>query len=236
MKPYFQTLSPEELEGYELDQLLALGFYRMHQTIFTVSHIEHGELYRVHWLRYAVEHLKHRAAHRRIRSRAKNFTHTIEDAITILPEHKNLHARYRSSIDFDGAFSIEECLFGEVDEGSSIYKTKCISVFDDGQLIAAGYFDLGDSAAASILHFFDPQYGRYSLGKYLILLTADYLREHHYEFYYPGYVVQGLPKMDYKLFLGREEAHYFDPEDATWKKFDERILMRDPSEGNQRVS
>ena len=147
MKPYFQTLSPEELEGYELDQLLALGFYRMHQTIFTVSHIEHGELYRVHWLRYAVGHLKHRAAHRRIRSRAKNFTHTIEDAITILPEHKNLHARYRASIDFDCAFSIEECLFGEDDEGSSIYKTKCISVFDDGRLIAAGYLDLGDSAA-----------------------------------------------------------------------------------------
>ena len=233
MKPYFQTLSPEELEGYELDQLLALGFYRMHQTIFTVSHIEHGELYRVHWLRYSVGHLKHRAAHRRIRSRAKNFTHTIEEATSILPEHKQLHARYRASIHFDGAISIEDCLFGERGEGSSIYTTKCISIFDNAQLIAAGYFDVGTTSAASVLHFFDPQYARFSLGKYLILLTIDYLKDQGYEFYYPGYVVQGLPKMDYKLFLGKEVAEYFDPETVTWKKFDERILVKEEQEGRK---
>ena len=236
MEPYFQRLNPEVLEGYELDQLLALGFYRMHQTVFTVSHIEQNDLYRVHWLRYHVHAITDLAAHRRIRSRVKNFSHTIEDATAISAAHKQLHARYRASIDFDGAISIEECLFGNREEDKSIYHTKCISVFDGDQLIAAGYFDLGDTAAASILHFFDPQYARYSLGKYLILLTIEYLKDQGYEYYYPGYVVEGLPKMDYKLFLGKEEAEYFDPEAVAWLKFDENILIRPPSVDNQLFS
>ena len=109
-------------------------------------------------------------------------------------------------------------------------------VYDGDQLIAAGYFDLGDTAAASILHFFDPQYARYSLGKYLILLTIEYLKDQGYEYYYPGYVVEGLPKMDYKLFLGKEEAEYFDPEAVAWLKFDDNILIRPPSADNQLFS
>jgi arginine-tRNA-protein transferase len=229
VEPYFQCFSPKGLAGDELDQLLALGFYRMHQSVFTVSHIEQGDLFRVHWLRYAVRAMEDRPTHRRIRSRVRNLTYTIEEAVTVPSAHQQLHARYRASIDFDGANSIDECLFGERKEGQSIYNTKCISVFDGDQLVAAGYFDLGDSAAASILHFFDPQYARYSLGKFLILLTIEYLNDQGYEYYYPGYVVEGLPKMDYKLFLGREQAEYFDPETVSWKKFDERILVRPPA-------
>lgn len=233
MKPYFQSLSPDVLEGYELDQLLALGFYRMHQTIFTVSHIEHGELFRVHWLRYKVSEILERATHKRIITRAKNFRHTIEDALIISNEHKQLHARYRASIDFDGAMSIEDCLFGERGEGLSIYNTKCVSVWEGDQLIASGYFDLGETTAASIINFFDPLYARFSLGKYLILLTIDYLKDQGFEHYYPGYVVEGLSKMDYKLFLGREVAEYFDPEMTSWKKFNESILARKPTEGEE---
>jgi arginine-tRNA-protein transferase len=83
---------------------------------------------------------------------------------------------------------------------------------------------VGAKTAASILHFYDPTYGKYSLGKYLILLTLDYLKSQHYEFYYPGYVVEGLNKMNYKLFLGKEYAEYFDPETISWKPFQDSIL------------
>ena len=233
MKPYFQSLSPNALEGYELDQLLALGFYRMHQTIFTVSHIEQGELFRVHWLRYKVSEISQRATHKRIITRAKDFRYTIDDALIISNEHKQLHSRYRASINFDGASSIENCLFGERGEGLSIYNTKCVSIWDRDKLIASSYFDVGETAAASIINFFDPLYAKFSLGKYLMLLTIDCLKDQGYEYYYPGYVVEGLSKMDYKLFLGREVADYFDPEMASWKKFDESILVRKPTEGEE---
>jgi leucyl-tRNA---protein transferase len=230
LKPYSYSLSPEEISGSDLDELLALGWYRMHQTIFTSSHVGLYEIYRVHWLRYALSEIRDHASHRRIRNRNKNFRFIIEDFTVLYADHVDLHKRYRSSIDFDGAWSIEDCLFGEEGTDKNIYNTKCISVFDQDKLIAGGYFDVGDKAAASILHFFDPLYKSNSLGKYLILLTIDYLKLNRYEFYYPGYVVEGLSKMNYKLFLGKEAAQYFDPETVTWKYFEESILVKPQSD------
>ncbi len=227
MKPYYYSVSPDSIAGNELDQLLALGWYRMHQFLFTCSHIGMEEPHRVHWLRYAISEITNHTSHRSIRKRNKNFHFTIENFTALRDDHIELHRRYRSSIDFEGALSIEDCLFGEGISGN-IFNTKCISVFDHETLIAGGYFDLGDKASASILHFFDPQYRKYSLGKYLILLTIDYLKLHDFDFYYPGYVVEDVAKMNYKLFLGQAEAQYFDPFTITWKYFDAYIL------GNQK--
>ena len=226
MTHYYNSFRPEELTGSDLDKLLALGWYRMHQTIFTTSHVGLEEVYRVHWLRYSLNEIQSHASHRKIRKRNKEVHFTIEDFTFIRPDHVELHQRYYDSIEFEGAMSIEECLFGEERVSGNIYTTKCISVFEGNQLIAGGYFDVGDYAAASILHFFDPLYKRNSLGKFLILLTIDYLKLNGYKFYYPGYVVEGNPKMNYKLFLGKEEAQYFDPETVTWKYFQEGILVR----------
>lgn len=227
MKPYYYRVDPDTLSGTDLDELLALGWYRMHQSVFTCSHIGLEESHRVHWLRYAVDEITDRPSHRRIRSRNRDFTVTIEDFTFIDLPHQELHQKYRAQIDFDGAWSIEECLFGE-SELPSVFNTKCISVYDQNRLIAAGYFDVGEKTAASILHFFDPDYSRFSLGKYLILITMDYLKANHYHYYYPGYLVQDVPKMNYKLFLGQALAQYFDPLTATWKYFVESILVNSP--------
>jgi leucyl-tRNA---protein transferase len=223
--PYYHSLSPDAISGSELDFLLAHGWYRMHQSIFTSSHLHLEESYRVHWLRYPLTEIKNRPSHKRIRNRAKAFRYSIEDLVTIRPDHEALYATYRQSIDFDGAYSIHHSLFGEEDITKNLYKTKCISVYDQDSLIAGGYFDVGATSAASILHFFDPLYKDYSLGKYLILLTADFLKSSGYEYYYPGYVVAGKDKMNYKLFIGKEATQYFDPETISWKYFQENILL-----------
>jgi leucyl-tRNA---protein transferase len=227
---YHDSFSPESLSGAELDHFLELGWYRMHQSLFTTSHVDLNDLYRVHWLRYAIPSIHTHRSHTRLRNRNKNFMFTIEDFSTVRTDHQELHSRYRASIDFDGALSIRECLFSSSSTDQSIFKTKCLSVFDGDKLIAGSYFDLGQHTAASILNFYDPLYAKHSLGKYMILLTIDFLRDNHYHFYYPGYVVEGLSKMDYKLFLGREVATYFDPITITWKNFDDQILVRQSQE------
>jgi len=59
------------------------------------------------------------------------------------------------------------------------------------------------------------------------LFTISHLAE-EFELYYPGYVVAGRPKMDYKLFLGREFAEYFNPQNGLWSPFNSSILLEDP--------
>lgn len=232
MIAYHEILIPDSLSGAELDQRLAMGWYRMHQTIFTTTHLAYEEFYRVHWLRYRVPEISDRTTHRRIRNRNKGFTVTIEDVTYIRADHEELYARYRASINFDGAMSIQQSLIGEEGVYKSIFSTKCISVYDRDKLVAGGYFDLGDDSSASILHFFDPEYKRNSLGKYLMLLTTDYLKAYGYEFYYPGYVLSGNPKMNYKLFIGKEAVEYWDAETSGWRRFKDGILL--PEELSER--
>jgi arginine-tRNA-protein transferase len=227
LTPYYDSILPQSITPAGLDHALALGWYRMHQGIFTCSHVNLGNLYRVHWLRYRLHDIQEKASHRRIRKINQPFTFSIEDfkPPAIRPDHMELHQCYRAFIDFDGANSITESLLGDDFDGSNIFNTKCISVFDRGKLIAGGYFDIGLQAGTSILHFYDPAYSRFSLGKFLILITLDYLKTQGHTLYYPGYVIQGFSKMNYKLFLGKKAAQYFEPEAMAWKHFKEEILI-----------
>lgn len=204
---------------------LSLGWYRMHQHIFTCSHLLLEIPHVVHWLRYPLAEIKNHTSHKRIRKRCKAFRYNIETFNGTSDTYEAIYTSYRQSINFDGADSIHQCLFGETDANQNIFKTKCISVFDGEKLVAGGYFDVGENSGTSILHFFDPYYKNYSLGKYLMLLTVDYLLSTGYTFYYPGYLVAGNPKMNYKLFIGKEATQYFDSETANWLYFKENILV-----------
>lgn len=235
MIAYHNTLAPDSLSRSELDRYLALGWYRMHQTIFTTTHLIHDECQRVHWLRFPLAALTDRPAHRRIKKLNGPFTVTIEDLVQIPMDHEELYKRYRESINFNGALSIHDSLFGEEDAPRNIFATQCISVHDGEKLIAGGYFDLGQRAGTSILHFFDPRYKRFSPGKYLVLLTLDFLKTGGYEYYYPGYVVAGNPKMDYKLFVGKAAAQYFDTEQQNWRAFQEAILISEQYGDHERL-
>ena len=88
-----------------------------------------------------------------------------------------------------------------------------------------GLFDNGEESATSILHFYDHGYSRHSLGRYLMLLTVDWLREHGFRYYYPGYITSGDKRFDYKLFLGQDHACCYDHGRKTWVPFSEDILQ-----------
>jgi len=222
VEPYFEIRYPATLSGAELDELLALGWFRMHQAIFTTSHVQREDnLLPVHWLRYPIHDLRPHRSHQRLRARNKGFRVEVEELQDVPVDHELLFARYRASIEFDGAASVTSWLWDDEPARHSIYRTWLLSVYDREQLIAGGCFDIGRQAAASILHYFDPIYARHSPGRYLMLLTLDYLRTTEVQYYYPGYVVEGDTKMNYKLFLGFEAAQYFDPSQAAWRSLQE---------------
>ena len=146
---------------------------------------------------------------------------------TISAAEEILYGAYRASIDFDGYPTLQDALFGRSAD-TSIYNSQSISVYDGEKLIAFGILDLGEKSASSQIHCYDPAYASYSLGKYLILLTLDHLKSLGHDWYYPGYVFAGNPKMNYKLFAGKEAAEYFDPETGEWQAFVEELLDDEP--------
>ncbi len=200
------------MRGVLFDTYLSRGWYPMHQSIFTITHFLDEEallLRKVWWLRFDTLSLPDRTSHRRLRSKNSHFEVSLQIPFQHTPEVAALYSRYQSGIDFHGYESVEAATFPE--GRNNIYDSRAWFIRKDDQLVACGIFHVGENACASILHFYDHSFSRFSLGRYMVLLTFDFCREQGIRWYYPGYVMAGVPKFDYKLFLGREHAQTFQP-------------------------
>lgn len=205
---------PETLKAEELDILLSKGWYRMGQGIFTTNYLQKSDLaYRVFWLRYHLKKVHFGKSQQKIKSINKGFTSTIK-TLELTDELEALYTKYKSAISFDAAASVQYWLF--MDQTKNVYNTRMIEVRDENKLIAAGIFDVGCNSMAGIMNFYDPDYKKYSLGKYLILLKIEEAIASGMHWYYPGYIVSGYPKFDYKLFADKNAAELFIPELMAW--------------------
>ena len=227
MKMINTSLYPESLLPEEFDNYLSQGWYRMYQYIFSVSHLLNYntfEVDRVWWLRYPIHAIQSHRSHRKISKKNSNFEVRVEKFVSITAEDEDLYKLYFESIDFEGYYNLNTCLFDNK-EDIGLFNTWSISVYDNGRLIAKALIDLGEKAVMAKVNFYDPAYAAYSPSKFLILKTIDFMREYGYEFYYPGYLVIDRPKFLYKLFLGKESAQYYHPDTKTWKPYCDSVLL-----------
>jgi len=226
---YYEVLKPIDCRGDIFDILLSLGWYPMGQSVFTTSHLfreEDSSPKEVFWLRFPVPSIDNKASHRRIRNRNREFSLEFANPFSHREELDHLYRKYLDSVNFEGYESIEKATFGGSE--SNIYNSKAIILRDGERPISCGIFHEGETSVASVLHFYDPDYRGVSPGKYLILKTLDYCRERGFQWYYPGYIIRGNPKMDYKLFLGPDKAQYYspypDPLSGSWLSFTPDLL------------
>lgn len=211
---YYKIHYPESMPGALLDEYLAKGWYRMQQTIFTTDIIIKNELViPVFWIRLALKRYQANKSSKKIRELNSGFTVSFNSG-GITAEAEELYQLYRSSVNFEISETITDYLVGEAI--SSIYNTKCVEIRDGGQLIAAGFFDEGDTALAGILNIYHPNYKHKSLGKYLMLLKIDYALQHNKQFYYPGYISTAISKFDYKLFPDKESTEVYISSNGQW--------------------
>ena len=231
MKAYNKIVILEESSASEFDNLISKGFFPTNYYFETITHLvftnyfeNKTDVYKVYPLRFDINKIKTHSSHKRIRQKNSRFTYKIKEFKRVQQNQRKLYKRYLSSIDFNRSSRIEDIIGYEKAE-EAVFNSKTISVFDGSKLIASGIFYLGGTYGTSILHFFDPEYKEYSLGKYMILLTIDYLKQLNYPIYSPGYIVNNFPKFDYKLFIGKEAASVFHTDTQRWKKFEESILV-----------
>lgn len=204
---YYDIHTPASINGAALDAYLSGGWYRMQQSIFTTDLITYNKgILPVFWLRYVLGMYREEPKSRAIIRRNNQFSVTYTDG-RIYEETEQLYAAYKVAADFDLSPSATDYLLGEAAPG--LFNTRCIEVRDGNRLIAAGYFDEGDTSIAGILNFFHPDYKKFSLGKYLVLLKMEYALQQRMLYYYPGYFSTGLHKFDYKLFPCKAATEVF---------------------------
>ena len=216
---FFPTLS-----GDLLDHYLGLGYYRMGQNLFTCRFLPLGpDLHTVHWLRLVLAQVVYGSKQRRLFRLNERFEVTIRP-FRLAAEYEDLYARYYQTLDFDTAASLEALLLDGA--ARTVFATGVVEVRDGNQLIAAGIFDSGADSIAGIVNFFDPAYRQHSLGKYLLLLKAEHARRRQLTYYYPGYLVNGNPKFDYKLFACPAATEVFDCHTSHWLPFSWEEVQR----------
>jgi leucyl-tRNA---protein transferase len=218
---------PQYLTGEELDRYLERGWYRLGQIIFTTDYIPHNEeWFRVFWLRFRLENICYGKKQLKLLKVNQHFSLEIKP-LEITGEIEELYSVYRSSITFEASATVTNFLFdGSVYDApvQNVFQTEMIEIRDKGKLIAAGIFDNGKEAVAGIMNFFHPDYSRYSLGKFLMLLKINYAKETGKTWYYPGYIAYKYPKFDYKLFPDQEAAEIFDPVNEEWLAYSASLL------------
>lgn len=206
-------------KGAVLDDYLADGFYRIQYFMFTTHFTQidiNIEPMPVFWLRTKVNEIRLGGSASSIRNRCKLFTVTYKQA-AITPESEYLYRLYRNHIDFNASDSCSSYL--ENNYITNPFDAWMIEVRDADELIAVGYFDRGKNALAGILNFYHPDYKKYSLGKYLMLLKIDFARQHNISLYYTGYISPAISKFDYKIFPDAEALEVFLPREAQWTSF-----------------
>ena len=215
---YAEKSTPFVLSPDSLDEHLARGWYRMGASIFTTHFLFFNRRpFSAIWIRVDLQNFRFSKSQRKLLRRNAQFFETDARPRVIDGEREELYERYMQ--DFDGRLSpsISDSLedYGE----SSVFSTYETTVRErvSGKLVAVSYFDLGNTSAASILGVYDPELKSFSLGYYTMLLEVQYCLDNGLRYYYPGYVVPGYDRFDYKLRIG--PSQYFDIQTESWPAF-----------------
>lgn len=216
---FAQVHCPDTLTPGELDAYLEAGWFRMGQSIFTTNFLNfRNNYYSAIWLRVDLPYFAGDKTEQKLTKRNSRFRSVIRKA-SIDEERESLYAKYKQNISFETSASLRHLLYGK--SNHSVFDTHEVCIYDQSRLIAVGYFDLGAHSAAGITCFYDPDYKKFSLGKYLIYLKIRYCKESGLKYFYPGYFVPGYSFFDYKLTIAHEQLQYLQLRSNQWLPVEE---------------
>lgn len=205
------------MKGSELDLCLGMGYFRMHQEIFTCQYLLINDtVCPVHWLRINLADVEYKAKQRSLLRSNEKFQ-VIVKPFALTDDIEALYTLYKSAVDFDAPESVDAWLFNGARYDA--FDTCSVEVRDGDALIAVGIFDNGAHSIAGIMNFYHPAYRKHSLGKYLMLQKINLARLQQKLYYYPGYIVSNYPKFDYKLFPCEAATEVFDSRHGQWVSF-----------------
>lgn len=217
----------DQVQGETLDEYLAKGWYRMGQAVFTCHFLFFDDnLYSPVWIRLPLKGYRFRKSLRRLQEKVlREFTVSFRPAV-IDEEKEALFQVYKDN--FDGRLS-PNLVSSLQDNGEfNAFDTWELYVSRGGKLAAYSFFDLGKRSLASIKGVYDPGSAAYSLGMFTMLQEIQFGLDHGYDYFYPGYVVPGYNRFDYKLRIGNpEEVEFYELKSGKWlgySDFSEELL------------
>ena len=208
-------ITPQRLDDY-----LAEGWFRRGQNIFTTRYLRNnGRFHEATWLRHRLSGLSYPRWFLNMQRRSR-FRVTFTTGLSS-PAHELLFQKYRETRPEGWSDSLEAILYGR--QSRNVFNTQIVNVYDGGRLVAAGFFDAGERSAAGICNFYDPEYARFSLGRFVYLCELQHCAEHGKEYFYPGFIAPGLPHYEHKAGMLPDSLESYDPVTRSWDRYSPAI-------------
>ncbi len=223
----FRLDRPKSLSGERLDRYLADGWYRQGQGMFTTySTISRKNLMSAPWIRIDTSDYTLGKNLRRLKNKNdRHLSYHIGQA-NITPYREEMFQAFRAY--FKGEFyeSLRSALYCYQSTRETIFDTREITFYKDGELVGYSYFDVGGESVASILNIYTQEHLQHSIGMYSILLQLQWCQQHGKRYYYPGYAMPENPRFDYKLRV--QGVNYLDQRSGQWRPWTEYRLENCP--------
>ena len=224
---------PTFLAPEQLDTLLAKGWFRMRENIFTTHYyIRDSFLLSTVWLRSDLSNYRFSKSQRKhLRNIHRRYTVTFRPLV-LTPEQEALYQLYLTVAEGERSATLVNVL-GE--SNPDVFNSQLLEIRDPeagNRLVALSVFDIGHRALQSIIGIYHPDYAHESFGVYTMLLEVEFAKEQNFLWYYIGYFTPGFSTFDYKLRL--DALSFFDPDKEAW--FPIETLERPKLWSNQQIS
>jgi arginyl-tRNA--protein-N-Asp/Glu arginylyltransferase len=208
---YASAVAPQQL-----DALLASGWRHFGARFFRYNlGFYEQEIRLVIPLRIDVRRFVLSKSQRRVVNKSRNRQIVVRP-VEINDEKHSLFERHKRRFASNAPDSLNDFL--SFDPARVPCAAEEICVYDEHQkLIAASFFDVGETAISGVYAIFEPSETASSLGIYTMLLEIEYAIRNDKAFYYQGYAYAGNSFYDYKKrFSGLEKYNW----GGNWTDYD----------------
>ncbi len=184
---------PETMSPARLDKLLAEGWFRNSSRVSRIQYLCMNEAVgSVINIRARLRDYSFSKGFRKILAQNNTrFTHIIRKITAVDHPKERLYQLQKHKFEIFVIDNLQVFLYDYLKAEDCLFDTYEVCVYDGEKLVAVSFFDVGNYSLASILGLYDPDYQKYSLGTYTLLLEIEFAQKHGFKFYYPGYVVLG---------------------------------------------
>jgi arginyl-tRNA--protein-N-Asp/Glu arginylyltransferase len=180
----------------QIDRLLADGWRHFGTHFFRYNlGVYEGEIRRVLPLRIRLSEFKLSKSQRRVLRRNEDLEVMIRP-ISLTPETIALFDRHKMRFRSGVPSSIYDFL--SADPSTLPCQAFELNVRQDGKLVAASFFDVGETSVSSIYGIFEPTETARGLGIFTMLKEIEFALGEGKELYYHGYAYEGESFYDYK--------------------------------------
>lgn len=196
----------ERVPAGDLDILLAGGWRHFGERFYRYTPgFYKNEIRVVLPLRVRLDRFRPSKSQRRCLRRNADLECDIKPA-EVTPEIEELFLAHRTRFANDAPYSLYDFLSYE--PATLPTPGLMLEVRDGDELLAASYFEVGETTVSSLYGMFLPGHEKRGLGIFTLLKEIEYGLENQKHYFYPGYAYEGESFYDYKKRLGSLE--YFD--------------------------